>query len=122
MSAPTPEDPLCDCEACEWEADTERRASEPMPLPCPWCGQPWTVRPGDECFEETDGGKRGRLEGCCAPGPAVRTNYRPVAEWRRAAIEAWNRRPPLPTAQPVQVDVQLATPDADSPLPHRDGG
>lgn len=55
--------------------------------PCPFCGEvPTEIR-------ETDGFKWGAVV-CCITGPEVRTNYVPVAEWRDAAIAAWNERTP----------------------------
>jgi len=59
-------------------------------LPCPWCGKVPDLN-DTRTFRETEGPKWGALV-CCCIGPEVRTGYRPVDEWRDAAITAWNDR------------------------------
>lgn len=58
--------------------------------PCPWCGRIPDVN-NDDHFSTDAGGKWGWLQ-CCGNGPEVRAGYRPLAEWRDAAIAAWNER------------------------------
>jgi Lar family restriction alleviation protein len=59
-------------------------------LPCPFCGA--TPDASEEStFRLTDGFKWGAVA-CCGTGPEVRTGYGEVADWKDAAIEAWNTR------------------------------
>ena len=57
---------------------------------CPWCGKVPDIT-DDKGFVSTDGEKWGALA-CCGTGPEIRTGYRPVSEWKAAAIAAWNDR------------------------------
>ena len=59
--------------------------------PCPWCGRtPDADDPATFATYHT-GGKWGAVQ-CCAIGPEIRTGYRPLAEWKDAAIAAWDDR------------------------------
>ena len=69
-------------------------------LPCPFCGDTPDIN-NVATFTETNGSKWGAVS-CCCYGPEVRTGYRPLAEWRDAAIAAWNRRAPAPTVESLR--------------------
>jgi Lar family restriction alleviation protein len=62
--------------------------------PCPFCGT--TPDVNNPATFQSDGGSKWGFVVCCCHGPEIRTNYRPVEEWRDKAISAWNKRAKRP--------------------------